>query len=87
MVKLAQGHSKKLRIAMIENDLRAMDLVRHLGISVSLATKLMTGEVAEPSAAVAQRVNAFFGKQIFSVKKAGSRKKRQSPSKPENTTV
>ena len=68
MVNFPLPPAKKLKIEMILRDLRSRDLVCHLGISPSLAKKLMTGEIAGVSAAMARRINGFFGKRIFPVR-------------------
>lgn len=60
--------AKKLRIEMILRDLRARDLVKHIGASRSLIEKLMTGQLGEVSPEMARRINGFFGKRIFPVR-------------------
>lgn len=78
MAKFPTNPAKKLKIEMILRDLRARDLVRHLGISSSLATKLMNGEVSEVSRPMARRINGFFEKRIFPIRRGGKVKKSLS---------
>ena len=77
--------AKKLKIAMILRDLRGRDLVRHLGISSSLARKLMAGRVTTVSPSMARQINGFFGKRIFPVR--GVRKEKKSLHAPLSDTV
>ena len=70
--------AKKLKIEMILRDLRARDLVKHVGASHSLIEKLMTGQIGEVSADMARRINCFFGKRVFPVR--GAKKAKESRS-------
>ena len=61
---------------MVERNIEALDLVRHVGVSLSTAKKLMTG-IRAPGLRTARVINDFFGRRIYTLHSGHAKTKRR----------
>jgi hypothetical protein len=61
---------------MVERDVEAFDLVRHVGVSLSTAKKLMAG-IRRPGLRTARVINNFFHRRIYALHSGRAQTKRR----------
>lgn len=72
----ADTPDKKLRIAMAERDIEALDLTRSTFISLSMVEKLRAGIIIRPGRRTALAINDFFNRRIYSIHSGRAQTKR-----------